>query len=145
MKTLSHFFIAALLGFVACLPGVARCYSARTLPGPGCNPSYQSWNQVTAYTCGVPSGSDFPTANLAGAYIDFYTNGGAGTHQTSFQLVKTSYTGTTYADGVNPGTAPGYHEVFVTAVAVKINPSIWDYVSVAGTSDDLIGVGLETQ
>jgi hypothetical protein len=150
----SAFSVAAVASFVIAAPREARS-NIRTLHAHGCN--FHTWSlgqsQYTNYSyyCAINAGSDFLTANLAGAFVDTTTGDGVAPGSNSIEIRKTPYTGASvYIDSENLPNGQGMADYYVGASNVKQNPSVYDYVEVWAnlqglvTAPFLLGVAAET-
>jgi hypothetical protein len=92
----------------------------RTVSGQGCRRSDDF------YACSIPVGTDFSTANLETAYIDYRTQASA---YIEIRFEKRSYTGS-YYDDFGAFTSTGQVDQSITAKVTKLSPSGWDYIDV---------------
>ncbi len=125
LLTLGLFIGSAAIPMILVMP--RRAYSGvRTIAANGgaCAYSY-SYGNTESYTCSIPAGSDFQTANLTGMYADFNM---PSAQQMTVWLGKLSYTGSSYADYRSFTSNVGANDQWVGAVNVKTNASVYDYV-----------------
>jgi hypothetical protein len=85
------------------------------------------YNSGGWWACAGVAGTDFPTSSVTGAYFEFIRYH---PFSGSFNLKKTSYTGTQYVDSVSASfTDSGWTEIWVPANQVRANPSQWDFLA----------------
>jgi hypothetical protein len=132
MRVSALFVVPAVASFLLFVPVSARS-SVRTIGcPPALVPSYTDYTAPATGTfhpiCQIPIGTDFPTSAITGAYFDFSVLKFSG-DQIQLSLVKTSYTGSVYADTRVVASAGSTSlDEFVAAANITQNASDWDYL-----------------
>lgn len=95
--------------------------AVRTIAGGGCR------RLGNGYNCSIPTGFDFSTANFLDGYVDYSSSEST---YVEVRFERRSYTGS-YSTDTEHFTSTGQVDHRVPLVAIKRNPSVWDYVNVS--------------
>lgn len=123
------FLVTVVLGLALMAPRAARS-ATRNVAGSACQEIADPYN-VADYWCSVMiDDSTYSVSALSGATVDFLCLDYG--YLAQYSLVKSSYTGSIYSDsGSYVCTARNSQDKWISAVNVKTNASVYDYVWVA--------------